>query len=318
MPTYCSWINNTCAINSSDPLMGELGKINDEKSLFSGDLIQTFSDNCGRITSELQCTAASVPTFCKVDDTTNKCVAIEDPEEPSNEMPHQVRNNYCQSLKVENCHEANKADSQYFLCNVDEILSENGQCVKRPWADFIDCNQEVAQGACPHGSNPNRSVNVHCPYTCAIDFLLPDRGLIPSPLDLYSNIIEPGDIEMDTGKDNMGYENEKENNSPPVSNKLPPSTVGNGKDNNEEEDNNLPPPGLNSGGEGGKTPAAEADSMGSTALDRGWRCRWERGWRCRWERGWRCRWERGWRCRWERGWRCRWERGWRCRSERAE
>ena len=41
-------------------------------------------------------------------------------------------------------------------------------CVPRPWADFVSCKNEKAQGACHDGYDPNPWVSEHCVVTCAV------------------------------------------------------------------------------------------------------------------------------------------------------
>ena len=53
------------------------------------------------------------------------------------------------------------------LCHPDEVYSEVGRCVKKPWSYFLSCAEEVRQGACSHGDNPNPWVAEHCAITCA-------------------------------------------------------------------------------------------------------------------------------------------------------
>lgn len=52
-------------------------------------------------------------------------------------------------------------------CGPNEIYSELGRCVPKPWSDFMNCAEEVRQGACPLGNNPNPWVGEHCTITCA-------------------------------------------------------------------------------------------------------------------------------------------------------
>lgn len=52
-------------------------------------------------------------------------------------------------------------------CRPDEIFSEQGRCVPKPWTDYEDCAEEARQGACPSGNNPNPWVGEHCAITCA-------------------------------------------------------------------------------------------------------------------------------------------------------
>jgi hypothetical protein len=51
-------------------------------------------------------------------------------------------------------------------CGPNEIYSELGRCVPKPWSDFMNCAEEVRHGACPLGNNPNSWVGEHCAITC--------------------------------------------------------------------------------------------------------------------------------------------------------
>lgn len=52
-------------------------------------------------------------------------------------------------------------------CGADQVFSETGKCVAKPWTDFSSCVEEKRQGACPDGYDPNPWVGVHCALTCA-------------------------------------------------------------------------------------------------------------------------------------------------------
>lgn len=52
-------------------------------------------------------------------------------------------------------------------CQANEIFSETGRCVPKPWSDFVSCAEEARQGACAHGSDTNAWVVEHCSITCA-------------------------------------------------------------------------------------------------------------------------------------------------------
>ena len=69
---------------------------------------------------------------------------------------------YCrQFLKNGKCSE--EAES---TCEETETFSEKGFCVTKPWSDFVSCEIEKNQGACPEGADPNNWVAEHCARTC--------------------------------------------------------------------------------------------------------------------------------------------------------
>jgi hypothetical protein len=70
-----------------------------------------------------------------------------------------------QNISVENRSGISVSDpSQNLSCGANEILSELGHCVTKPWYDFLSCAEESAGGACTDG---NTWVAQHCATTCA-------------------------------------------------------------------------------------------------------------------------------------------------------
>lgn len=52
-------------------------------------------------------------------------------------------------------------------CIPTQTKSEkDGLCVDKPWSDFVSCEIEKHQGACPGGNDPNPWVGEHCFTTC--------------------------------------------------------------------------------------------------------------------------------------------------------
>lgn len=52
-------------------------------------------------------------------------------------------------------------------CPNDGIMSETKKCVAKPWSDFLNCEEEKRQGACPGGFDPKPWVGQHCAITCS-------------------------------------------------------------------------------------------------------------------------------------------------------
>ena len=55
-------------------------------------------------------------------------------------------------------------------CDPGQIVNElTRKCVDKPWKDWVDCETEKAQGACPNGTDPNPLVAEFCPITCGMN-----------------------------------------------------------------------------------------------------------------------------------------------------
>ena len=65
------------------------------------------------------------------------------------------------------CHTRNNPELPTGLnCGSNEVFSETGKCVNKPWSDFVSCAEEARQGACADGRDPNPWVSEHCVLTC--------------------------------------------------------------------------------------------------------------------------------------------------------
>ena len=75
----------------------------------------------------------------------------------------------CASKVVDGeCRNRNEAElPQGLNCKSNEIFSELGHCVEKPWYNFSSCAEEARQGACADGADPNPWVAQHCAITCA-------------------------------------------------------------------------------------------------------------------------------------------------------
>lgn len=100
------------------------------------------------------CNRAYSPVCAGGIDYANECVARV--AGFSGDCYHNVKTGTCSSL----------ARAPPLSCTEDEVFSELGHCVPRPWSDFVSCATEKGQGACRGGRDPNAWVIEHCALTC--------------------------------------------------------------------------------------------------------------------------------------------------------
>lgn len=170
MPLYCKYEGGSCKLNADDPLIKALDQIinttETDDHTSSLELKESFQQNCMPLNSE-KCASGNKPTFCSWNQGTNTCNVVSRTElglgahDDSDLTDVQA---YCNMLNQESCENR--------VCGTTQILSETGQCVDRPWYDYIDCATEIQQGACPHGTDPNADINKYCIYTCSADFVM--------------------------------------------------------------------------------------------------------------------------------------------------
>ena len=166
MPTYCKF-ETSCKLDETNELISKLSK---SSNLQTKELKTVFENNCKRITEPERCKGSDLPSFCTWDDTDSECKRVSRSDLGLDEYGDENLINvesFCNNLSQSKCE--NKS------CKPNEILSESGICVPRPWYDFINCEIEIGQGACPHGRDPNENISKYCLYTCTLDFIDPRK-----------------------------------------------------------------------------------------------------------------------------------------------
>ena len=145
MPEYCVWENNACS-TSTDTTVAEV-------------VAEAIKDVCASLTTQFACVVREVvPTYCEWVNGACKYKSgwFED-------RVSTIYQSTCEAIATEERCSYNDAE----VCQGGEVRSETGQCVSQPWYDWKSCNEEMHQGACPDGADPNPSVYQLCPYTCA-------------------------------------------------------------------------------------------------------------------------------------------------------
>lgn len=141
MPEYCVWNNDSCSTSPD----------------LSSTLAEAVNGLCALVRSQLACVQKEVvPTYCTWRDgvCSYKSGFFEE-----NDSFYQSA---CAALTSSDmCSYTND------VCTSGHIRSETGECVSQPWYDWKSCSEEMNQGACPDGADPNPAVYQICPYTCA-------------------------------------------------------------------------------------------------------------------------------------------------------
>ena len=100
------------------------------------------------------CTREFRPVCAENVEFSNYCVA--QAAGYNGECENLIRNGPCRQIR-----------NPSLTCKSTEFFSEKGLCVTKPWSDFISCEVEKNQGACPQGADPNPFIGEHCSVTCA-------------------------------------------------------------------------------------------------------------------------------------------------------
>ena len=193
MPLYCKYEEGSCQLNENDPLIKALDEIistsekDDENS--SLELKETLQENCTPLNADL-CASGNKATFCQwnSDDVSKPCKAVSKTSmglDEDDDADLSKVEEYCNAFQA-------KEICENRVCGTTQILSETGQCVDRPWYDYIDCATEIVQGACPHGADPNENINKYCIYTCSADFVLGNEfkttDIVPKVADIVPKV----------------------------------------------------------------------------------------------------------------------------------
>lgn len=159
MPSYCEWTAGRCATRSDEDFLGKLGAMDDPNSRL---LHAQFVANCEKLVSEAKCVATSETlTFCEWDVSTALCVPM-----PASALGLDVADDT--TLLRSACARAtDAARCEPRACAPTQVLDEAGSCVDRPWYDWVGCDEELRQRACPFQESPNPTVNGLCPFTCS-------------------------------------------------------------------------------------------------------------------------------------------------------
>ena len=172
MPLYCKYEANSCQLNDDDSLIQALDEIintSEKDNSSSLGLKETLEENCMRLNADI-CASTNTATFCEwnADDISKPCKVVSKTSlglDENDDSDLSKVEEYCNAFtQQESCENR--------VCSTTQILSETGQCVDRPWYDYIDCATEIEQGACPHGTDPNDDINKYCIYTCSVDLVL--------------------------------------------------------------------------------------------------------------------------------------------------
>ena len=152
MPKHCQLVSGICRAKADDPLVA---------SSFD-DFEPVLSDNCASFNTQsklhlCEATDETRPNYCEWRSGT--CRAIPASKMwPETDEPYEMNASQHNEFD-ENCKKVTDEDKCKAVCDqATEVMNEAGECVPKPWGDWMSCSEEVRQGACPGGADPSRPI----------------------------------------------------------------------------------------------------------------------------------------------------------------